>query len=173
MDAARKALAGLMPAHRGGLALDLRGLTFMDTCGVRLVLQAMHRAEACAAEFALVEGSFEVQRVLELVGLTDQMRIVGDPSRLERAPALGHAPESPPVAPAVAVAVPPGPRPPAPRRGRPGSILQAIGHTPLVELEHLSPNPEVRLWAKLESHNPTGSVKDRVARALLEEAEAR
>src|SRR6201993_70348 len=57
--------------------------------------------------------------------------------------------------------------------GRYGDIVQAIGHTPLVELKRLSPKPGVRIWAKLESHNPTGSVKDRVARALIEDAEAR
>ena len=55
--------------------------------------------------------------------------------------------------------------------GRYGDIVQAIGNTPLVELRRLSPKPSVRLWAKLESHNPTGSVKDRVARALIEDAE--
>src|SRR5213593_1572457 len=55
--------------------------------------------------------------------------------------------------------------------GRYGDILQAIGHTPLVELKRLSPKPGVRIYAKLESYNPTGSVKDRVARALIEDAE--
>src|SRR5437660_4415985 len=55
--------------------------------------------------------------------------------------------------------------------GRYGDIVQAIGNTPLVELPRLSPKPGVRLWAKLESHNPTGSVKDRVARAMIEDAE--
>ena len=40
--------------------------------------------------------------------------------------------------------------------GRYGDIIQAIGHTPLVELKRLSPKPGVRLWAKLESRNPTG-----------------
>ena len=55
--------------------------------------------------------------------------------------------------------------------GRYGDIVQAIGNTPLVELKRLSPKPGVRLWAKLESLNPTGSVKDRVARALIEDAE--
>jgi cysteine synthase len=57
--------------------------------------------------------------------------------------------------------------------GRYGDIVQAIGHTPLVELKRLSPKPGVRIWAKLESRNPTGSVKDRVARALIEDAEAK
>ena len=57
--------------------------------------------------------------------------------------------------------------------GRYGDIVQAIGNTPLVELRRLSPKSDVRIWAKLESHNPTGSVKDRVARALIEDAEER
>src|SRR5271167_1362298 len=55
--------------------------------------------------------------------------------------------------------------------GRYGDIVQSIGNTPLVELPRLSPKPGVHIWAKLESHNPTGSVKDRVARALIEDAE--
>ena len=55
--------------------------------------------------------------------------------------------------------------------GRYGDIVQAIGNTPLVELKRLSPKPGVRLWAKMESLNPTGSVKDRVARSLIEDAE--
>src|SRR5579863_5080512 len=55
--------------------------------------------------------------------------------------------------------------------GRYGDIVQSIGHTPLVELKRLSPKPGVRIWAKLESRNPTGSVKDRVARAMIEDAE--
>jgi [CysO sulfur-carrier protein]-thiocarboxylate-dependent cysteine synthase len=55
--------------------------------------------------------------------------------------------------------------------GRYGDIVQSIGNTPLIELPSLSPKPGVQIWAKLESHNPTGSVKDRVARALIEDAE--
>src|SRR6202161_4849139 len=55
--------------------------------------------------------------------------------------------------------------------GRYGDIVQSIGNTPLVELPNLSPKPGVRIWAKLESRNPTGSVKDRVARALIEDGE--
>jgi [CysO sulfur-carrier protein]-thiocarboxylate-dependent cysteine synthase len=56
--------------------------------------------------------------------------------------------------------------------GKYGDIVQAIGNTPLVELKRLSPKPGVRIYAKLESNNPTGSVKDRVARAMIETAEA-
>jgi cysteine synthase B len=55
--------------------------------------------------------------------------------------------------------------------GRYGDVLQSIGNTPIVELKRLSPKPGVRLWAKLESRNPTGSVKDRVARSMIEDAE--
>src|SRR3982750_3966259 len=55
--------------------------------------------------------------------------------------------------------------------GRYEDIVAAIGNTPLVELRRLSPKPGVRIWAKMESFNPTGSVKDRVARALIEDAE--
>jgi cysteine synthase len=53
-----------------------------------------------------------------------------------------------------------------------GGLLDAIGNTPMVELRRLSPKPEVRLYAKLEGANPTGSVKDRVARAMILEARA-
>ena len=52
------------------------------------------------------------------------------------------------------------------------SILDAIGNTPLVGLPKLSPKPGVRIWAKLEGENPTGSVKDRIALAMIEAAEA-
>jgi [CysO sulfur-carrier protein]-thiocarboxylate-dependent cysteine synthase len=55
--------------------------------------------------------------------------------------------------------------------GRYGDIVEAIGNTPLVELKRLSPKPGVRIYAKLESYNPTGSVKDRVAKFMLESAE--
>src|ERR1700724_1354024 len=55
--------------------------------------------------------------------------------------------------------------------GRYGDLVQSIGNTPLVELKRLSPKPGVRIWAKLKSRNQTGSVKDRVARAMIEDAE--
>ena len=53
------------------------------------------------------------------------------------------------------------------------SIVDAIGHTPLVGIQSLSPHPDVRLFAKLEGANPTGSVKDRIAEALIDDLEAR
>jgi cysteine synthase len=61
----------------------------------------------------------------------------------------------------------------APHGGRFADILDAIGHTPLVEIPRMSPNPSVRIFAKLEMLNPTGSVKDRAAKYLVEDLEAR
>jgi [CysO sulfur-carrier protein]-thiocarboxylate-dependent cysteine synthase len=52
------------------------------------------------------------------------------------------------------------------------SLLDLVGNTPLVELPRLAPKPGVRLFAKLEGQNPTGSTKDRVAKAMIEAAEA-
>ncbi|MGH2757679.1 MAG: PLP-dependent cysteine synthase family protein [Actinomycetota bacterium] len=52
------------------------------------------------------------------------------------------------------------------------SILDAVGNTPLVEVPRLSPVESVRIWVKLEGQNPTGSVKDRIAIALVEAGEA-
>src|SRR5262249_20036765 len=56
--------------------------------------------------------------------------------------------------------------------GRFGDIVESIGNTPLVELPTLSPKEGVRIYAKLEGRNPPGSVKDRVARSMIEAAEA-
>lgn len=56
--------------------------------------------------------------------------------------------------------------------GRYSDIVESIGNTPLVELPTLSPKPGVRILAKLEGRNPTGSVKDRVAKSMIEAAEA-
>jgi cysteine synthase/molybdopterin converting factor small subunit len=67
----------------------------------------------------------------------------------------------------------------APRRKAPGkrtsaadSLLSLVGNTPLVELPRISPKPEVRIYAKLEGQNPSGSIKDRVAKSMIEAAEA-
>ncbi|MDY0004808.1 MAG: cysteine synthase family protein, partial [Polyangia bacterium] len=65
-------------------------------------------------------------------------------------------------------AIPPAP-PPLPRPG----LLAHVGQTPLVRLAKLSPNPKVEIWAKLEKNNPGGSVKDRPALWMIEDAERR
>jgi cysteine synthase B len=52
------------------------------------------------------------------------------------------------------------------------SVIDLIGNTPLVDVSQLSPNPDVRIVAKLEGQNPAGSVKDRVALRMIQEAEA-
>src|ERR1700712_2594086 len=51
------------------------------------------------------------------------------------------------------------------------SLLDSLGGTPLVGLPRLSPSADVRLWAKLEDHNPTGSIKDRAAFFMISAAE--
>jgi len=51
------------------------------------------------------------------------------------------------------------------------NLIEAIGNTPLVELSRMSPNPRVKLYAKLEGQNPSGSVKDRIAKYMIAEAE--
>ena len=52
-----------------------------------------------------------------------------------------------------------------------GGLLDRVGCTPIVEITELSPRPEVRMFAKLEGDNPTGSVKDRIAKFMIEAAE--
>jgi len=49
--------------------------------------------------------------------------------------------------------------------------LSLIGNTPLVRFQRVCPNPNVEIWAKLECHNPGGSVKDRIAKSMIEAAE--
>jgi len=51
------------------------------------------------------------------------------------------------------------------------NILEAIGKTPLVRINHLNQNPNVQIYAKLEGFNPTGSIKDRIALKMIEQAE--
>jgi cysteine synthase/molybdopterin converting factor small subunit len=86
----------------------------------------------------------------------------------------GGAPESP----AGITSRPSTPPPRPPRETGVGrnipvdSLLALIGNTPLVELPRLSPKPAVKIYAKLEGQNPSGSIKDRVARAMIETAEA-
>jgi len=54
---------------------------------------------------------------------------------------------------------------------RSNDILEAVGDTPLVGIQRLSPRPAVKLWAKLEGQNPTGSLKDRIALRMIQTAE--
>ena len=51
------------------------------------------------------------------------------------------------------------------------SLLESVGGTPLIGLPRLSPSPDVRIWAKMEDRNPTGSIKDRPALRMIEQAE--
>jgi len=51
------------------------------------------------------------------------------------------------------------------------NLIDAIGNTPMVEIKRLNPNKDVKIYAKLEGFNPTGSVKDRIAKHMVEKAE--
>ena len=51
-------------------------------------------------------------------------------------------------------------------------IVDAIGNTPMVKMDRMSPKPGVNIYAKLEGNNPTGSLKDRIAKYMIEKAEA-
>ncbi len=55
----------------------------------------------------------------------------------------------------------------------PQTLLNLIGNTPLVELPHLAPKEGIRIFAKLEGQNPSGSIKDRIVLAMVEGAERR
>ena len=54
-----------------------------------------------------------------------------------------------------------------------GTLLSCVGNTPLIELTHIEVPPGIRIYAKLEGHNPTGSIKDRIALAMVEDLEER
>ena len=52
------------------------------------------------------------------------------------------------------------------------NILQCVGHTPMIKINRMNPNPDVMMYAKLEGFNPTGSIKDRIALRMIQQAEA-
>src|ERR1700712_5745080 len=96
------------------------------------------------------------------------MRTSGSPVAWRpRSPRATRSPSCPPspVAPGSLSAA-------ADLMARYGSLIDAVGGTPLVGLPRLSPSPSVRLWAKLEDRSPTGSIKDRPALAMVAKAEA-
>ena len=73
---ARRALLSLEPPRGGSLVVDLRELLFMDSTGVRLILQALGFAERRGAPLVVTKGPDDVQRVLVIVGLAEQLVIV-------------------------------------------------------------------------------------------------
>jgi len=79
---AHKRMIGLELRPGGELVVDLRGVTFMDSTGIRLLLQAREHARRCRASLLLVRGPGEVMRVLELVGLDQQLAIVAPRERV-------------------------------------------------------------------------------------------
>ena len=52
------------------------------------------------------------------------------------------------------------------------NILETVGNTPMIELKSFNPRPEVHIFAKLEGVNPSGSIKDRIAKKMIEQAES-
>jgi anti-sigma B factor antagonist len=79
----RAVLCHLKLPRRGRLAMDMRGLTFMDSTGIRLLLHGLGIAEERGARYAVIRGIPMVQGVLELVGLDEQLRIVDDLEALD------------------------------------------------------------------------------------------
>jgi anti-sigma B factor antagonist len=75
---ARTALLGLQPPRGGWLVIDLRDLSFMDSTGIHLILEAKQHAEKRGATFALIRGARAVHRALEIVGLAEQALTVDD-----------------------------------------------------------------------------------------------
>jgi anti-anti-sigma factor len=73
---AYKRLLGLDLRRGDQLVVDLRRLTFMDSSGIRLILKCRERAERAGAGFVLIRGSGVVMRVLELVGLDEQLELI-------------------------------------------------------------------------------------------------
>lgn len=73
---AHKRLLALDVPPGGRLVVDLSEATFMDSTGIRLLLQAREHARRCGAAYVIVSGPPEVMRVLELVGLDEQLDIV-------------------------------------------------------------------------------------------------
>ena len=80
---ADEALSGLELRPGAWLAIDMRELSFIDSTGVRLILDAMRYAEEHGARLALVRGPDAVHRLLELVGLAEQVLTVDDPWLLD------------------------------------------------------------------------------------------
>lgn len=75
------------------VVVDLRGLQFMDSTGLHLLIQAQQQAHDLGRRFALVRGPDQVQRLFDLTGLTETLTIVGSPDELlevERAPGAGE-----------------------------------------------------------------------------------
>jgi cysteine synthase B len=154
----------LREAAGGARELDVPGGTVAD------VLEALY-AEHPAVRRQLQGSDGELHRFVNIYVNDEDVRLldwldtpVGDDDTLMILPAMaGGAPS------ALAL--------PLAARGVVGGVLpdlvESIGDTPLVELKHVTPNPAVRMLAKLESHNPTGSIKDRTARSMIEDAERR
>ncbi|MGH2721712.1 MAG: STAS domain-containing protein [Actinomycetota bacterium] len=81
-DSVKAALEGMQAASPGVLLIDLRGLVFMDSTGLQVVLQAARRAETHGGRLVLVRGRRPVQRVFELAQLESRLAFVDDPGEV-------------------------------------------------------------------------------------------
>jgi anti-sigma B factor antagonist len=69
-------------ASGGALVLDLRGVEFLDTSGLRIVVEASHRAAAGGYRFAVVRGPARIQRIFDIAGLASDELLVDDPAEV-------------------------------------------------------------------------------------------
>jgi anti-anti-sigma factor len=81
-SALEQAMAELPASDIESLVIDLRGLEFMDSTGLHVLLRAQQQASDLGRRFALVRGPDQVQRLFDLTGLTDTLTIVGSPDQL-------------------------------------------------------------------------------------------
>ena len=100
---AHKRLPELGLPHGGRLVVDLSEVAFMDSNGIRFLLQAREHARRCGATYVVVRGPDEVMRVLELVGLDEQLDIV---TPAQSAAISAASPASPAPTPAQSAAMP-------------------------------------------------------------------
>lgn len=69
-------------ADDAAVVLDLRGVSFMDTSGLQLVFEQQRRASQTARQFAVVRGSPRLQRLFDIAGFGDRLRLVDDPAEI-------------------------------------------------------------------------------------------
>lgn len=80
--ALERALEGLPESDAELIVVDLRGLEFMDSTGLHLLVQAQHKAHGSGRRFALIKGPEQVQRLFDLTGVAENLTIVDSPEQL-------------------------------------------------------------------------------------------
>ena len=80
--ALERAIDGLPESDAELIVVELRGLEFMDSTGLHLLVQAQHKAHASGRRFALIKGPEQVQRLFDLTGVAENLTIVDSPEQL-------------------------------------------------------------------------------------------